>query len=153
MIYYGRTKAGRIKSVNVLERIWSNCENFSDEECWVLNHKSVSIAGHLRIRRDDSRKIMIHRLAWEAHNAEPIPEGMLLCHHCDNPACFNPHHLFLGTQKDNMRDKINKGRARYRCKIDKEQRKKIRNSQETVKNLALKYNVTPTRIRQIQKGN
>lgn len=153
MIYYGRTKTGRIKSVNVLERIWSNCENFSDEECWVVSHKSVTIAGHLRVRRDDGKRVMIHRLAWEAHNAEPIPEGMLLCHHCDNPACFNPHHLFLGTQKDNMRDKINKGRARYRCKIDKEQRKEIKNSQETVKNLALKYNVTPTRIRQIQKGN
>jgi hypothetical protein len=56
-------------------------------------------------------QIATHRLAWELANG-PIPEGLSILHRCDNPACCNPDHLFLGTQADNMADKVRKGRAR-----------------------------------------
>lgn len=51
-----------------------------------------------------------HRVAWELANG-PIPEGVIVCHHCDNPPCCEPTHLFLGTDADNVADMISKGRA------------------------------------------
>lgn len=54
---------------------------------------------------------LVHRMTWEARRG-PIPEGMLVCHHCDNPACMNVDHLFVGTAKDNAQDAARKGRFR-----------------------------------------
>jgi hypothetical protein len=53
--------------------------------------------------------VATHRLAWEMVNG-PIPEGMFICHHCDNPPCVRPDHLFCGSPSDNVRDAIQKGR-------------------------------------------
>lgn len=52
-----------------------------------------------------------HRFAW-MHKHGPVPNGMVICHKCDNRKCINVDHLFIGTTLDNVRDKIAKGRLR-----------------------------------------
>lgn len=66
-----------------------------------------------------------HRVAWQLANG-PIPAGMHVLHHCDNPPCCNPEHLFLGTPKTNAEDKTAKGRDRNRPRLTIEQADELR---------------------------
>ena len=66
---------------------------------------------HNRAAGGRNTKILVHRLAYEQVYG-PIAPGLNVCHRCDRPTCCNPEHLFLGTQKDNLRDMFAKGRGR-----------------------------------------
>jgi len=57
----------------------------------------------------NNRQQKAHRVAWIKAYGD-IPNNLYVCHHCDNPSCVNVDHLFLGTQTDNMRDCVQKGR-------------------------------------------
>jgi hypothetical protein len=79
------------------------------DSCWPwMGSRAPEGYGRLRYNRHPS---IAHRIAYELTRG-PIAAGMLVCHHCDNPPCCNPAHLFVGTHLDNSLDKVAKGRAR-----------------------------------------
>jgi len=57
--------------------------------------------------------ILAHRLAWMLHHGKAIPFGKVVMHSCDYPPCINPHHLRLGSNKDNHQDMVDKGRQNW----------------------------------------
>lgn len=102
-----------------------------------------------------------HRLSYKLAVGE-IPIGMVVCHKCDNPPCGNPDHLFIGTQSDNIADRVSKGHEadhkgvkNGRAKLNDSEILRIRNSHDrgehTKKELADKYGVSDVLIGMIVK--
>ena len=98
----------------VEERFWEKVDKSNNEGCWIwLAYKNNKGYGEIGIKH---KLYLSHRISWIIHFGS-IPKGMCVCHKCDNPGCVNPHHLFLGTQKDNMQDMSKKNRANPICGV------------------------------------
>lgn len=135
----------RVKMSEV-ERFWSYVDKGGD--CWVWK-RAIHTYGygvfHLSKERGCAL-VSAHRYSWElAHG--PIVDGLFVLHKCDNPPCVNPNHLFLGTQKINVRDAALKGRI-HTTKLSKEKAEAIRDlymactkARGTIKRLAEHFGV------------
>ena len=87
------------------------------DECWPWTAAVINSGyGVKRVTLDGKNKmILAHRMAWVIFNSD-IPDGLIVCHQCDNKLCCNPSHLFLGTHKDNTQDmmvKLRGNRAQF----------------------------------------
>lgn len=93
------------------EKFWQHVEK--TETCWNWKNATAGITYGRIYDAHTRRSILAHRFSWELHYG-PVPRGLLVLHKCDNPTCVNPEHLFLGTQSENMSDKVDKGRGRWK---------------------------------------
>jgi hypothetical protein len=98
------------KAIPLSEKFEMYVQRRGDDECWGwLGFKSGDGYGKMRTR---GKAVRAHRVSYQLH-VGPIPDGLSVLHHCDNPGCVNPRHLFVGTHNDNMADCSAKGRIRW----------------------------------------
>jgi DNA invertase Pin-like site-specific DNA recombinase len=137
------------------QRFWQKVVIISEDGCWEwTGSRNKDGYGQIWVNGKNKRT---NRVAWELHFGE-IPEGLCVCHHCDNPACVRPDHLFLGTQKDNAQDMVKKGRSAFgekmgNSKLNETQVKEIRELYNsglfTYKELGNKFGISISNIRDI----
>ncbi len=91
------------------KRFWDKVKTQGNDQCWPWT-ASTDLSGYGRF---GFREILLsaHRVAWEITYGD-IPFKKHVLHHCDNPRCCNPEHLFIGTHQDNMADRDKKGRGK-----------------------------------------
>lgn len=123
--------------------------------CFEWVHGRHDDAGYGRIQHR-GRDIVVSRVSYELHFG-PIPKGLLVCHKCDNPPCWNPNHLFAGTPLDNMRDAWKKGRMPQgtqiaNSKLTADQVRAIRKDSRQLRVIAVDYGVDQAVIFRVRKG-
>lgn len=135
---------------SITDRFWSNVT--CDVGCWKWNGRST-IEGY-GLLKHLGKAILAHRMSYSIHYGS-IPDGMCVCHSCDNPSCVNPAHLFVGTIGDNNFDRKVKGRYlgewNGRAKLTPEQVIEIRSRprSESIRSLAKCYGIHEKTLRQI----
>jgi len=97
------------KSRPLSERFWEKVNVRGSEECWPWL-AATKQGGYGRISGERGEPQLSHRVAYKLA-VGTIPDGLVVCHRCDNPSCVNPSHLYLGTQADNLCDMRSKGRG------------------------------------------
>lgn len=135
---------------------WKRIYEEPNTGCWLWSGASDRGYGRLRV---NGRVYKAHRVAWMVCRGE-IPSGTHVCHHCDNPPCCNPDHLFLGSDADNVADKIRKGRMRRGvdmpgAKLDPDKVREIRGrtaAGETQNAIARALGVSPAAISHVLDG-
>lgn len=132
------------------DRFWRKVFKDEDNHCWPWEGQKQNGYGRLEVVRAGHRtNAYAHRISWQLHYGT-IPRGMHVLHRCDNPACVNPAHLFLGDQRANNADKVAKKRHAMGTKFPHskltppkvaEMRKRYASEHTTLARLADEYGI------------
>ena len=133
-------------SSSTLARFWAKVVKTPGDGCWTWTAAADTWGyGVFRLGGRCDGQEGAHRFSYRMSFGE-IPDGLSVCHRCDNPPCVRPDHLFLGTAKDNARDAISKGRRRA---LTPEQITQIRSaygSGETQSSIAARLGVSQASV-------
>ncbi len=146
------------------DRFWIKVNKRGAKGCWIWT-AAKNNKGYGMIQGETVREfITAHRASWVLHSGK-IPKGACVLHKCDTPACVNPRHLFLGSQKENVHDMIAKGRGggqfkagsqHQLSKVDKKTAAKICSEYASVRisqeNLGAKYGLERHTVGLIIRG-
>jgi hypothetical protein len=105
---HGSTEPLKVRNGTLAERLACYVHRGAPDACW--EWKAVIKNPYPLVLGSDGKSLPASRATYEVE-VGPIPVGMEVCHHCDNPRCCNPGHLFLGTHAENMKDMARKDRA------------------------------------------
>jgi HNH endonuclease len=144
------------------DRFWRNVQK--GDGCWEWQaHRDRDGYGRFTVPDREKRfPAPASRIAWELANGTRVPDGLIVCHHCDNPPCCRPDHLYVGTFADNVRDSYERGRQnpprgerQGGSKLTAEQIREIRTlilNGHRHRDIAARFAVDPSLISRIRHG-
>lgn len=143
------------------ERFWDKVQRAGEDDCWMWTGARHRFGyGRIGVGAPSRATETAHRVSWVLHFG-PIPSGKHVLHHCDNPPCVNPRHLFLGDQAANVADMWAKGRGRIThrrgeahpwSKFTAEEVAEIRASAEPAGSIARRFGVSREAVYRIRRG-
>lgn len=145
------------QNLPIMERFMMKVSPEPNSGCWLWTASCMPDGyGQIKI---GGRPKRAHRVSWELHHG-PIPKldsyhGNCVLHKCDVPQCVNPDHLFIGTQADNMKDKVrknrqDKGRDINTVKLTEKQVLEIFHAPGTQRKIATKYGIDQSQVSHIK---
>ena len=133
----------------LLKRYWEAVDKRGEDECWNWTKAKVT-DGYGTIAYEAGDLYASHRLAYIIEHGK-VPQGLQVLHHCDNPACCNPKHLYAGTRYDNVRDRMNRKRGSE--KLTQEQVEEIKVDRRKQAVVAKEYGISQSMVSRIKCGN
>lgn len=160
-----RNETQLLENASIIKELLQNKIFITETGCWQWKGNKSGRYASFKVGKIN---YSAHRLSYRIYKGE-IPDKMYVCHSCDNPPCINPHHLWIGSAKDNNNDRDRKGHTasnlhlrrphhfsrgsnHYYAKLNEDDVREIRSSGCSNRELATNYNVSIDNIRCIRRG-
>ena len=144
-----------VTNLDLLKATLFNRSRLAENGCW--EWVGYFGSGGYGMMSRNGKNQRAHRISYEAYKG-PIPKGMVIRHTCDNPACINPDHLIVGSQKDNVADRearnrrVVNGERVGTSKLTEKDALDIRASGESLEALASRYGIDRSNVWLIRAG-